>query len=205
MKKNVLVLFFTLFIGMVGYSQDKDNETIFKILIGSDFSTVDSVMKNKGFSMIKSMKNSSELTSYSYSGGMFANTEPQLIVMVVSQTHGLVACDIGWTYDYYLNLDASLDDDALNHYLDNNDNENALKRIAYKNKSEFGTLINSLEKKYGCKIYFPDYYEKFSTIVYSGKGLSIIYGFKGGNTIAECKYKLSFISKYYEGNISDDL
>ena len=189
----------------IAYSQNKDYETIFGIKMGADFETVDSVMKSKGFSMKGSTKESSEITSYAYSGGIFANTKPKLIVIFISKTHGLVVCDIGWSFDYYLNLDKSLDDSALNHYLDNNDNENFLKRVYYKNKMEFNTLINSLEKKYNCNIKFPDYYEKFLSIVYRDENLTISYGITGGNTLAECRYQLSFFSKYYEGNLSDDL
>ncbi|MBQ9624448.1 MAG: hypothetical protein IJP90_00405 [Treponema sp.] len=204
MKKIFTIIFLMLTLGTIAYSQNKDNETIFGIKMGADFETVDSVMKSKGFSMKGKINSNSDVTQFGYKGGTFANTKP-FILMTISAKNGLTSCNISWNCTYYIETDEALNDEIITHYMQNNDSVNMQKRVCIKNKQKFSTLINTLNKKYGCNIELPDQFAKFSYLLYSNEKLSVSYAFDGGETLADCMYILSYVSKLWEQNISDDL
>lgn len=205
MKKKVSILFLLLLMGMFVYSQDKDSETIFGIKTGADFATVDSVLKSKGFSMVGKISVNSDVTQFGYKGGIFANTEPSMLLMTISTKNGLTSVNVVWNWTYYIETDSGLNDETLMYYMKNNDTENMQKRLCSKNKQQFSTLINSLNKKYNSKIELPESFAKFSYILHDNEKLTVGYFFAGGESLADCKYVLSYVSKQWEQNVSDDL
>ncbi len=204
MKKSVLVLFITLFIGMVAYSQNKYDETVFGIKIGSDYESVDNVLRGKGFSLLKQTSINSDVTQFGYYGGIFADTKP-IILMTISNKNGLTSCNVSWNWTYYIDIGEAANDETMMYYVNNSDVENMQKRLCIKNKQKFLTLINSLNKKYGCKIELPDQFEKFTYCLYGDDKITVGYMFDGGESLGDCSYMLSFISKQWEGYVSDDL
>ncbi|WP_191015777.1 hypothetical protein [Treponema zioleckii] len=201
--KKVFVAMFLLF-GFCIYAQE--NETIFGMKFGTQFSEIDSVMKSKGFNLSKNVKNQ-QATDYYYQGGKFANTKPNGIILTISEKKGMTRCIIAWSYDYYTNQEEGFKDNEMNQFIQNNDVNGLLMRMCQKNNKSFSTLVNSLNKKYNANITLPNTFSKFYFQVYQGKDMSIAYFFDGGDMIADCYYALQYISSLYEEieNVSGDI
>ena len=202
MKKNFIVFFLMLLIGMFAYSQGNNSETIFGIKMGADYTTVDSILRSKGFYLENHIE---KQNSYLYKGGSFAETKPDGIIITISDANKLTTINVFWESYYYLK-NGGMEDKVI---LGLGANKNYLKmgeRICQKNNDCFSTLVRSLNKKYGANIVLPDTFQQFLFPVYMDEKIGIAYGFDfDGYDIQNASYYLSFQSKSYEAPTSDDL